>query len=95
MHPKCAAALADKDGKNLLMFKGRTEVTTRTSGRIYEKKEAAEMRSLIFLINIIHIKHNPPAIHLTGIHHINVGFLSHKPMESQRHFHPQPHTIRH
>lgn len=70
MHPKCAAALADKDGKNLLMFKGRTEVTTRTSGRIYEKKEAAEMRSLIFLINIIHIKHNPPAIHLTGIHHI-------------------------
>ena len=52
MHPKCAAALADKDGKNLLTFKGRTEVTTRTSGRIYEKKEAAEMRSRIVFLRL-------------------------------------------
>lgn len=37
MHPKCAAALADKDGKNLLMFKGRTEVTTH-KWEDYEKK---------------------------------------------------------
>lgn len=73
MHPKCAAALEDKDGKNLLMLKGRTEVTTYAKvGGFHSENETAEMRSLIFLsklLNIIHVKYNPPAIHLTCIHH--------------------------
>lgn len=46
MHPKCAAALADKDGKKKLMLKGRTEVTASKREDLH-KKEAAEMRSRI------------------------------------------------
>ena len=49
MHPKCAAALADKGGKKLLMFKGKTEVTTYAKvGGFHAENETAEMRSLIF-----------------------------------------------
>lgn len=48
MHPKCAAALADKDGKKKLMLKGRTEVTAGKWEDV-QKKESAEMRSLFFV----------------------------------------------
>ena len=46
MHPKCAAALADKDGKRNWCLKEERKLP-RASGRIYTKKEAAEMRSRI------------------------------------------------
>lgn len=51
MHPKCAAALADKDGKKKLMLKGRTEVTASKREDL-QKKEAAEMRSrIVFFVH--------------------------------------------
>lgn len=53
MHPKCAAALADKDGKNLLMFKGRTEVTTHKWEDLHKKRDRRDAVSYCFLhINI-------------------------------------------
>ena len=39
MHPKCAAALADKDGKKKLMLKGRTEVTAGKREDLHKKRK--------------------------------------------------------
>ena len=47
MHPKCAAALADKDGKNLLMLKGRTEVTTYVKVGGFTQKERPQKCGLV------------------------------------------------
>ena len=49
MHPKCAAALADKDWKNLLMFKGRTEVTTHKWEDLHKKRDRRDAVSYCFL----------------------------------------------
>lgn len=47
MHPKCAAALADKDGKKKLMLKGKTEVT----GGFTQKKRPQKCGLVLFFVH--------------------------------------------
>ena len=49
MHPKCAAALADKDGKKKLMLKGRTEVTAGKREDLHKKRGRKNAVSYCFL----------------------------------------------
>lgn len=48
MHPKCAAALADKDGKKKLMLKGRTEVTANKREDLRKKRDRRNAVSSCF-----------------------------------------------
>lgn len=57
MHPKCAAALADKDGENLIMLKGRTEVATRKWEDLHKKRDRRNAVSYCFLY--ISIRNKP------------------------------------
>lgn len=52
MHPKCAAALADKDGKKKLMLKGRTEVTASKREDLHKKKRPQKCGLILFFCTL-------------------------------------------